>query len=226
MNLVFSDFQPLLLIIAGLGLSLSLCTEQSQIVAKTRGAFAGKIATGYMSAMKIMMVNRAGSIIYVFFLSLCIDMGTTNQNLLLVSIASAMGVLVYNTTLVVNRVRVLSYDDPTSSESMMAFLFQRETYYTIAAFTATLCNILGLTLPFLLSNSFPEYRLTMANTGFLLNIFFTMITVMILETRYAKILDHGTNAEAYYYVVKIFLARVFSTIVALLVFVTLLFWLS
>lgn len=216
--------QPLFLIIAALGLCISLCTEQSQIVAKTRGAFAGHIATGYMSAMRIMIFNRAGTILYMFFIALCIDTGITNHTLLLIAIASSIGVMGYNIFLVFNRAQVLSYTADMGGEKIVNILFARDRLQTFASFIATFCNILGLTLPFLLSNSFPEYRLTMANTGFLLNVIFTLINVMILETRYAYLLDHDTKASTYFFVVKIFIARTFATLCAIIVFTSFIIW--
>jgi len=118
--------QPFFLVIAGFGLWLSLCMEQSQIVAKTRGAFAGNIATGYMSAMRIMIVNHAGTIVYVFFLSLCIDTGITNRILLIVSIFSSVFMIIYNLFLILNSAKLLEYSADLQRENFMHFLFERD----------------------------------------------------------------------------------------------------
>lgn len=221
---MITTFLPAYLILAAFGLVISLCMEQSQIVAKTRGAVAGKIATGYMSAMKIMIVNRMGTIIYMFFLSLSIDIGITNRTLLTVAILSCLGVLVYNIFLVTHRTRILLVTKPAPNERVWNFLVQGGCRYSIASYGATLCNILGLTLPLLLANTFPNYRLSMANTGFLLNVFFTLINVLILETRYAEILDRGSRRRAYIFSVKIFVTRALATVTAIVALISL--WVS
>jgi len=176
--------------------------------------------------MRIMIVNRAGTIVYVFFLSLCIDTGITNRTLLIVSIFSSVFVIIYNLFLILNSAKLLEYSADLQRENFMHFLFERDKLYTFASFFATLCNVLGLTLPFLLSNTFPEYRLTMANTGFLLNLFFTLINVIILEKRYAYLLDHETNTATYYFVMKIFIARSFAMLAAVLTLLSIMNWMS
>lgn len=216
--MTLADFIPVFLTVSAAGLVISLCTEQSQIVAKTRGVFAGKIATGYMNSMRIMIINRFGSIIYIFFLGLSIDVGITNRTLLGVAIAAALGVLGYNLFLILNRGKVLKFTSDMKDERLWEFLRFGGCWYTFASFTATLCNFLGLTLPLLLSNSFPEFRLSMANTGFLLNAIFTMINVLVLETRYAAIVDTGTHQEAYRFSVLIFTTRALATLTAIFVF--------
>lgn len=221
--MTLADFIPVFLTVSAIGLVVSLCTEQSQIVAKTRGVFTGRIATGYMNSMRIMIINRFGSIIYIFFLGLSIDIGIRNQTLLGVAIAAALGVLGYNLFLVWNRSKVLKFSSQMKDERLWDFLRRGGCWYTFASFTATLCNVLGLTLPLLLSNSFPEFRLSMANTGFLLNVIFTMINVLVLETRYAAIVDTGTHQEAYHFSVLIFITRALATLTAIVVFATLWF---
>lgn len=224
--MTLADFLPVFLTISAIGLVVSLSTEQSQIVAKTRGVIAGKIATGYMNSMRVMIINRFGSILYIFFLGLSIDVGIANQTLLTVAIVSGTGVLGYNLMLIYNRAKILMFTNDVNDERLWGFMVHGGCWYTTASYLATLCNVLGLTLPLLLSNSFPEYRLSMANTGFLLNAFFTLINVLILETRYAVIVDNGTHQEAYRFSVLIFVTRAMATVTAIIVFSALWFLLA
>ena len=217
-----ADFLPAFLTISAIGLIISLCTEQSQIVAKTRSVFIGKIATGYMSAMRIMIVNRFGAILYVFFIGLAIDLGIENQTLLIVPIIASVAVLGYNLLLVANRAKILRFVESDKEPSLPKIIILVGCRYAFASFLATLFNILGLTLPFLLSNTFPEYRLSLANSGFLLNAFFTMINVLVIETRYAAIVDEGSHEDAYRFSVAIFVMRALATVTAILTFVAIL----
>lgn len=203
-----ADFLPLYLFGAACGLIISLCTEQSQIVAKVRSAQRGKIAAGYNMAMKIMIVNRFGTIIYMFLIALSIDIGIENQAVLNVALVAGAGVMCYNLILILARRRLLDVKViPDTKESWIGFLTEGGIKYTVASFAATMLNVLGLTLPLLLSNSIPEYRLSMANTGFLLNTFFTLINVLLLESHMARLLDKNAKHEAYVFATKVFIAR-------------------
>lgn len=213
-----TDFLPAFLTVSAIGLVISLCTEQSQIVAKTRSVFVGKIATGYMSAMRIMILNRFGAIFYVFFIGLSIDLGIDNKTLLYVPIIASAAVLGYNLLLVANRAKVLRFGESDQDPPLPKIILLVGGRYAIASYIATVFNILGLTLPFLLSNTFPEYRLSMANTGFLLNAFFTMINVLVIETRYAAIVDEGSYRDAYQFSVAVFVMRALATLTAIVIF--------
>lgn len=213
------QFVPVFLTLAAIGLIVFLVTEQSQIIAKVRGARRSAIATGYNNSMKIMIVNRLGSILYMFFLALSIDVGISNQDFLATTICAALAVLVFNAWLIVRRARVLMAEVPEGTrESVIGFLSQGGFYYASASFAATVLNILGTTMPLLLSNMIPEYRLSLANTSFLLNAFFTLINVLILEARLAQILDSGKHHDAYVFAVLVFLTRSVATITTILVF--------
>lgn len=221
--MTLSDFLPIFLPISAFGLIISLGAEQSQIVAKTRGAIAGKIATGYMNSMRVMIINRIGAILYIFFLGLSVDVGIKNEALLTVPIFAGIVILIYNIVLVFNRKKVLMITNDLKDEKLSEVIILGGNRYAFASFIATLCNVLGLTLPLLLSNSYPEYRLSMANTGFIFNAVFTIINVLILETHYAAILDNGSHQEAYRFSVLIFITRAIALATAIALFCVLWF---
>lgn len=228
MTIPFSltNYLPLILVLASFGLILALCTEQTQVIAKMRGAQSGNIASGYSTAMKIMMLNRLGTIFYMFFLGLAIDLGLENNTLLAVTITAALGTLLYNVFLLVRRRQLLNFHQSIKDgpEVLKDFLTAFGPRITLASYVATLLNILGLTLPLLLSNSFPQYRLSLANTGFLLNTFFTLINVLILESRIASILDQGAKEESYTFATMIFITRLFALFSAAVIFACLMFF--
>ena len=211
---------------AAFGLIISLSTEQSQIVAKVRGAGKGSIARGYNSAMKIMIVNRFGTIVYMFFVGLSIDIGMSNRMLLTVTMIAAAGVLLYNIFLIFKRFDLLGYDrEEVNRERLSRHVLEGGVRFAIASYAATILNVLGLTLPLLLSNSLPEYRLSMANTGFLLNTFFTLINVLYLEAQLARILDSGDRRAAYGFALTVFLTRALALVTAIAIFAAI-WWVS
>lgn len=212
-NLNLSAFLPAFMIFSIGGLVVSLCAEQSQIVAKMRGMMRGKIASGYSSAMKIMLANRFGTIIFMFFLALSIDIGIPNITIINIALTAFSIVIFYNGWLLFASPKILLITDSTEKKSLQ-FLYKslRNTgiRYAFGSYLATLLNLVGLTLPLLLSNSLPEYRLSMANTGFLLNAFFTFINVLLLETKIASLMDNKNQIEAYEFTITIFVFRTFA----------------
>lgn len=223
----FAPFLGIFLIIAAVGLAASLYTEQTQIIAKIRGALKNQIASGYNSAMKIMLVNRFGTILFTFFLALSIDVGISNLKIIIVAMCAVSVVLCYNVYLAVNSQKILFYTPPEDQPLTPLYkaLGQVRQRYVIGCYLATLLNIMGLTLPLLLSNSFPEYRLSMANTGFLLNAFFTMINVLLLEARLAQVLDKQDKQGAYEFALSIFVTRAIAILTAIMIYIALLWWL-
>ncbi len=205
-----APYLSIFLIIAVFGLTTSLYTEQSQIIAKIRGAQRNRIAKGYNSAMKIMIFNRFGTILYTFFVALSIDVGCVQRRSHPVCDGSrSLLCFCYNIYLSANARKILLIAQPEDRpfKPWYKTLGQVRRRYAIASYLATLLNILGLTLPLLLSNSFPQFRLSMANTGFLLNTFFTLINVLLLEARVAEVLDKKDSEGAYEFALTIFITR-------------------
>jgi len=211
------NYIPILLAAACAGLWLSLSTEQSQIVAKTKNALAGRIATGYMRAMQIMILNRLGTIIYTLCLSLSIEIGISNQKLLMVSMFSCCGVFIYNLFLLLRRRNILKFNGSEADYSISKILFHQKIYILLAVYSATLLNVLGLTIPMLLSNSIPDYRLTLSNTGFLLNTGFTLVNVLIIERNFARLIDVRAHGDTYIFVTSVFTMRLTALFTALAV---------
>ena len=221
-----SAYIPIFLVVACLGLWLSLATEQSQIVAKIRGASSGRIAFGYMRAQQIMILNRFGVITYMLLLAFCIDLGVENWALLLVGLTTTFLVFSYNFFVLVRRKTVLRFDGEDSDLSLMKIVGSQSKWIFAASYAATVLNVLGLTMPLLLSNSFPAYRLTLANTSFLFNTFFTLITVLFIERQFAIILDKEDRKGAFFFVATVFVSRQIALITLSLIFAVLFIYLG
>jgi hypothetical protein len=81
----------------------------------------------------------------------------------------------------------------------------------IASFVATVFGLLGLSLPMLMSAAYPQLRLTLANTGFLFNSVFTIISVFFIESYFARLVDQNESFEkASMFVGLIFLMRLLA----------------
>lgn len=168
-----------------LGLLIAVFTDHLQTVAKYRGAKRNKIASGYNQAMKIMVLNRIGAVLYFLFLSFSIDNGVDTVQLKFglgaVSVICAVPVLL--TFLLLDR--KLPENNIGGAINFKNYPFK----IMVAAFIATTFNNLGLTIPWIAASIFPDFRLTLANTSFLFNTIFTVINVFYIEQKLASIID-------------------------------------
>lgn len=184
-----SVYESPLLIAAMLGLAVAMLTEQLQLFAKYKGARRGSVAAGYNNAMKILVLNRLGGVCYFMFVAMAVDFGILPARL-----AGALG-------LALTGVAACSFfiahwlrnQEPQPLHQSLPQIFlhlnARSKVVVSLSLVATMLNIMGLTLPMILSAHIPEYRLTLANTGFLFNALFTIINVFLIESHIARMID-------------------------------------
>lgn len=177
----------LYLVLAALGFFLAVATDQAQILAKHAGSMSGSVARGYNRAMKIMVINRLGAVLYFLLAAFSIDLGLNAQRLAM-GLISAMALLAVFTTFIIREFHK-SYLPGVSAFFAIRSVDQKELYIGIAAVLANIFNLMGLSVPLLLSAEFPKYRLSVANTGFLFNTIFTVINVFYIESYLAKMID-------------------------------------
>lgn len=200
----------LLIVLASVGLIICIVIEQSQLIAKYLGAVRKKVAGGYNSAMKIMVLNRFGAVLYFLLISLSIDLGMEAERISAFFAVSILSVAIFNLVVVLKLVieNTVMLRDIFSAKLALVPIFM--------SMIAALFGILGLTFPMLLSAENPSLRLTMANTGFLLNAVFTIVTVFFVESYLAKIIDDiEQQHRIVYFVIAVFVMRFVAALAAL-----------
>jgi len=136
------------LTIGMLGLSVAIITDHLQILAKYFGAVQGRIATGYNLAMKVMVGNRVGAVLFFVLIGFNIDSGIAPLTLTYFILGTLALVALFNLVLVVwFRRRELA--GPLTSLTPL----RKESPVILASLFATTLNLLGLTVPFLLAAS-------------------------------------------------------------------------
>ena len=83
-------------------------------------------------------------------------------------------------------------------------------------FLASSLNLLGITIPLLLGSIYTDYRLTLANSGFLFNTIYTIVNVFI-ESLIAKKIDEK-NKDLNIFVFGIYIFRTFAILSMILLF--------
>ena len=166
-----------------LGFFLIHAAENRQLFARVKGASTGYIANGFQAAMEGMLYNRLGAVIFHFVTSFYIENGGELYLFILAIIASSIALFVYNISLL----RDLSVFRATVTGDLLP----RKEYQIllIASYLAPIFILTGLSFPYALGIIFYDFRLTLANLGFIFNTFFTLLTVLIIDKTIARLID-------------------------------------
>lgn len=196
-----APWRPAITAAAVAGLVLAMFAEHLQLLAKYRGARAGRVAGGYNDAMKVMVANRLGAVTYLLLVGLAID-GGIGAGALTAALAAGVLVVAALAGAVAWRLRGGGGDVGARGRVVLA-----------VSALATVLNVLGLTIPMILSAHIPEMRLTLANTGFAFNLIFTILNVFVVETHAARLIDRDAP-ELRAYTAAIFASRAAATAAA------------
>ena len=203
-----------IILAATVGLIICITIEQAQLLAKYIGARRGRIAGGYNAAMKIMVVNRVGAAIYFLTIAMSIDLGMSADAIAVFFIGAVAVIALFDLAIYFELRRRQSNAKDNGQIGASA------TGPVAIAMIATVFGILGLTLPMLLSAANPALRLTMANTGFILNSVFTVLTVFFVESHVAKVIDQPERHDSLKsFVAAVFLMRFLAAVAALVLLV-------
>lgn len=188
------QFSPLMMnvlfLISLSGLSLTIFADHLQLLAKYFGAIRQHVAGGYNLAMKVMVLNRIGAVLYFLLLSFNIEQGLSPQKLILGIIGVSIFVAIPTIGLMIWLQRAMSAVRP-GARVLGVSAWHKKVFY--ATLLATTFNLLGLTAPWVASATFPELRLTLANTSFLFNTIFTVINVFYIEHKLAHLIDRNID---------------------------------
>ncbi len=172
-----------LLVFIACGFFLLHAAENYQIFARVSGYKKGRIAGGYQSAMEGMLINRVGAVVFHLVTSFYVENGGYVTDFLLSIVVCSFLLLVFNAFLL-NKI----ISNTTSELSNMPKIRRDKTLIT-ASYIAPIFILFGLSIPYALGMVFYDYRLTLANTGFLFNTFFTLVTVLIIDKRISAAID-------------------------------------
>jgi hypothetical protein len=153
-----------------LGLFLATLVDSAQLFVKTKGISTGKVAGAYNNAMKIMLLNRLGAILFVSGSSILIDNNISGFGLIQLYFAPIILILI----------------------SYLIIMYKRRLFKIRINFLYVfmyILNLLSLMLPYYLAANSQSWTLTLSNSGFLLNTIVTFINLFVVEKKLASILD-------------------------------------
>jgi len=197
-----------------LGLISYIFGDYMQINMRYHGALKQKVASGYSSAMKVMVGMRVSSVFYMFLIAFSIerDLSATELTkyfLWTCALCALPIAIIVRKTFFTKKAR-------EKLSELCDLRFELST--GLLSSTAIMFNLLGLTLPFIVAAKFPEYRLTLVQSSVLFNVVYTFITVFYIESKFAKLVDsNDSNYHSFCYSVSI--GRIFGCLItALLIF--------
>lgn len=207
--LISSEYLTIAFGLALAGLVMAILADHLQVIAKYRVLQTKRIAGGYNLAMKVMVLNRIGAALYFLLIAFSIDNGLTAYALT-IGLSLAVASLVLPTIGIIIWLKRRLYAQQAGFRVLDTSAWPRTVVF--ATFVATALNLLGLTLPWIASATFPELRLTLANTSFVFNTLFTIINVFYIEHKLAQIVDEG-SAHIHGFVIGVIFARLMAFLV-------------
>jgi len=196
-----------LLMAISVGYILANAADQYQIVARLNGALAGKVASGYQLAMEVMLINRVGAAFYFLSTALFIEkdghlgkyISIIGLSLFLVTVMNA-----FFLGFVRKHIQVKN-----------KLIFRQYLSLGIFSITAFMFGHAGLTVPYIAGFIWSDYRLTFANSGFVLSSVFTLITTLVIDKKLSKEIDNKSEVLSSL-VYAIIVGRVFGGLILIL----------
>ena len=196
-----------LLLAISLGYILANASDQYQIVARLNGALTGKVASGYQLAMEVMLINRVGAAFYFLSTALFIERdGQLGRYIFIIGV-SLFVVTVMNAFFlgyVGKRIKVKD-----------KLIFRQYLSLGIFSIIAFVFGHAGLTVPYIAGFIWTDYRLTFANSGFVLSSVFTLITTLVIDKKLSKEIDSKSEVLSSL-VYAIIVGRVFGGLILML----------
>jgi hypothetical protein len=198
-----------LALLSMLGLISYIFGDYMQIYMRYNGAIRQKVASGYSSAMKVMVGMRVSSVFYMLLIAFSIE-NALSAAYLMKYFSWTCALCALPIALLVRRA---FFTKRARGKFSKLCELRFELGPALLSFTAIIFNLLGLTIPFIAAAKFPEYRLTLVQSSVLFNVVYTFITVFCIESKFANLVDSKDyNYHSFCY--SISLGRIFGCLMA------------
>lgn len=196
----------LLIALAGFLLFMFLIDTVQVLLRIVSAVVAAPVLGAHLGAI-FMLANRAATALALLTIGYLVDKGVPADGLMLCYALAALVIMVahlpllrrvYLERLILRAFRVLygqgvatgSFQGASTSGSSRA-----STRIDAVVGAVTTIGFLGLLAPSLLASTFPEYRATLLQTGFILNSVATIMNVMLVERNIAMTIHGGDGAQ-------------------------------
>lgn len=154
-----------------------------------------------------MLVNRATTALALLTIGYLVDTSIPGSQLLIIYAATSLVIAVshlpllrraplLNLTLVAFRRIYGKTCEPVAIQSARDLHRERVEYKVSPAVAGvTALGFVGLLAPSLVASAFPDYRATLMQTGFIVNSFASIISVLQVERRIAMVMDSGSPRQ-------------------------------
>ncbi len=197
----------LLSISLGFFLLCMFLVDTLQVLLRAISAVVAAPVLGAHLGSIFMLINRAATAIALLTIGYLVDTSIHGQQLLLIYATASLLIALCHLPLL-SRAPLLKLTlsafrliygktcEPQAVDVARQLHFQRShAKVSLAVSGVTALGFLGLLAPSLLASTFPDYRATLMQTGFVLNSFASIVNVLQVERQIAMTMDSGDPAK-------------------------------
>tara|TARA_X000000950_G_scaffold189511_1_gene229067 strand:+ start:7547 stop:8239 length:693 start_codon:yes stop_codon:yes gene_type:complete len=186
----------------------------------------GRVAIFNHMSMVAMMLNRLAVSLTLPILGFLIDSGLGYERIIYIVTAGIFLYLMLNLILLVFSSRItkiilyfLRYYSVQESKSDLQELYNHKNSINLlnfdkASIFAYTIIILGFFLPSVLAAAFFDYRASIIQLGFSLNVFGTLVNVLVIEKNVSQIIEKRNIAEVINLTNRILIGRFYGALIA------------
>ena len=157
----------------------------------------------YNSAMKLMLINRAGTIVFIMGCSIIVDQGIPKEKFSGFFILPLV-IIIVGYFVIALRLN-LQIINPNKIQVIYLLVY--------------VLNLIALSGPYIIAAERQSYKVTLSNTGFLINTIVTILSIYIIEENIAKYVDDRDEKKLRQIECSIMTSRFYATLIILIVMV-------
>jgi hypothetical protein len=219
-------------IIVWFGLVLSVVVDNLVVISRFAAASLESNAIGAYMSQVLSLLSRFSVVLFLPFSALLIDLGAKSDNFIFLYFVCAVSMVLIITFLFlkrdhfykffITRVKKLLPNKTLNDKGIIKYTIVksdlRETLFIASFFVASI-NIIGLTVPIIVSSIYTDYSTFLSHLGGIINVSATLVNTFILERKIS--ISFESSLENDKILVLLIVSRIFAYFFVALFF---LFW--
>jgi len=183
-------------IIVWFGLVLSVIVDNLVVISRFAAASVGSNAIGAYMSQVLSLLSRFSVVLFLPFSALLIDLGAESYNFIFLYFICAVSMVLIITSLFISRdhfykffilrvKKLLPNKKLINNEIIKYNIVKSDIKNTlfIASFFVAFINVIGLTVPIIISSIYSEYSTFLSHLGGIINVSATLVNTFILERK-------------------------------------------
>lgn len=218
-------------IIVWIGLVLSVIVDNLVVTSRFAAASLGSNAIGAYLSQVLSLLSRLSVVLFLPFSALLIDLGAQTQNFIFLYFLCSISMVVIILLLFKNRnifyyffmgrVQKLLPNKSFQKVVIQQYIFNIKDVKNplfIASFFVASINLIGLTLPLIISSIYSDYSTFLSHLGGVINVSATLVNTFILERRLSISFESSMQNDQI--LVLLVISRIFAYALVSIIFIT------